>query len=853
MSTIPYAHFAANLMWTRAGTVSATFGLAPMARARTEAEASVIAMAHASLFRALAGKDVLLRGLLTWTDPGSVIARMAHGVDLVRNPGWAAECDATIDLIGDRWYGQRRWYLSVPVAAGRQWALASAARSALNRMAEAAGLSVEPPTGAEVAAYQAAAERLLSSLPSTFRPEPVPTAELVWTLRHAQSRSPFGDYDPRDAPDLAADLLDVAGRAAIGEPWLDAMALTDADLGPAGKARAPFERRCLKVVCDTGEINYQCGLVLADTPGRGMMWPMTEFLGRVDDAATALDVACWLRIRPRAVAMAKNKRSMSHLNDQLGQVGEEDPNQANHLLRLHDAAQILADYNTALVRDDHEVEVETVIMLSAAADTRTSAESAVGSFLSNNPWPDLTFARPIGAEEKIFWAMQPGGRIDGQLADYRHIATALDFATTAPVVSTELGADTGFLLGENKESGLRSPVLLDLFGDARSGSSPAILVAGELGAGKSKAQKKIAGHVVDRGGRVIAVDNSTTREWFTWARSLPNPDGGWVSVATCDVVDPATSVDPLRILPARLAGPVMHTFLIVLLNIAAQSPQGRTLAKVLKPAYLHHHDIRSSGALRNHLAQGCDLPYATEIADRIDVFSDPDAAGSTAAAIFDPALEPMDMTARVIVIGTSSVRIPSNEELEHEHLFANLSIAKIFGRALWALMAELGHQVCFADDSDPALFALGELHHVGSSREAIEVIADFIRYGRKTKSGLLAESHNPAADIRDRTLIGLIKTRLMMRNTDDEIAKSCAALIYDPSSYPAEHATLVEEIKGFSPRGDRGEILPDRVGEGKFMDARGRIGTIQVLHEAQPHRHEASNTTPPDQDQDVKM
>ena len=848
MSTlsIPFAHFAGPLLWTRTGEVHLTVSLTPLPRPRTEAESTVSAAAHASLFRSLVGKDVLLRGILTWTDPGSVIARMAHGIDLARHRGWAAECDATIDLLEDRWYGTRRWYLSVPVSAGRQWMLRTAARSAVNRLAEAAGISVEPPGPAEVNAYQRAATALLAALPNGLRPEPVPTPELVWTLRHAQSRSPYGDFDPRDAPDLAAELLDVSGRAAIGEPWLDPMATTDPDLSNLARPRAPFERRVLKVVADTGEVNYQCGMVLADTPGKGLRWPATEFLGRIDDAATALDVACWMRIRPRTLALSKNKRSHSHLNEQLGEVGE-DPNQSNHLLRLHDAADILADYNARLARDDHEVEVETVVMLSAAGDTRASAETSVRSFLSNNPWPDLTFARPIGAEEKIFWAMQPGGRPDAQLGDYRHIASAYDFATTAPVISTNLGADTGFLLGENKESGLRSAVMLDLFGDAKAGASPAMLIGGELGSGKSKTQKKIAGHVVDRGGRFIGVDNSTTREWFAWANSVPAADRSGPSVSTCDVANPTTSLDPLRILPAKLAGPVMQSFLITLLNVSAQSPQGRTLAKVVKPRYLAEHQIRSSGQLRDHLAEGCDLDHARELADRIDVFSDRDAAGSTAAAVFDTDLPPVDMAARVIVIGTSSVRIPSNQELEHEHLFATLSVQKIFGRALWALIARLGYEVCFADPGDPALFAIGELHHVGSSHEALEAISDFIRYGRKTKSGLLAESHNPGLDVRDRTLIGLIKTRLMLRNSDEEIAAACAALIHDPRKFPLEHAHLVEEIRGFSPIGENGTVAPDRVGEGKFMDARGRIGTIQVLREAQQHRHEASNTTPPDQ------
>ena len=105
----------------------------------------------------------------------------------------------------------------------------------------------------------------------------------------------------------------------------------------------------------------------------------------------------------------------------------------------------------------------------------------------------------------------------------------------------------------------------------------------------------------------------------------------------------------------RLAGPVVQSLLTTLLNVGATDVEGRTIAKVVKPGYLRDHTIDSMGTLHRHLARGCELPLASEIADRIDVFSDPDTAGSLAAAIFDPNLPPIDLDARAVVIGTSNV------------------------------------------------------------------------------------------------------------------------------------------------------------------------------------------------------
>ena len=60
------------------------------------------------------------------------------------------------------------------------------------------------------------------------------------------------------------------------------------------------------------------------------------------------------------------------------------------------------------------------------------------------------------------------------------------------------------------------------------------------------------------------------------------------------------------------------------------------------PAYMRDHQITSCGRLARHLAEECDLPEATAIADRIAVFADIENSASLASAIFDPDLPPAD-------------------------------------------------------------------------------------------------------------------------------------------------------------------------------------------------------------------
>jgi hypothetical protein len=1263
--------FLRNLRWTSDGEVWASWRLNPLSRARTPGVAELVHAAHAALYRALPGRQVLLQGVLTWTDPNHIVDKMIEGIDLAANPEWAAECNAVIDTLEETAFGQRRFFLHVRLQASTRQRTATWARTAFNAVADGVGLGGLAPGHQEISVYRDDARQVERELPAVFEPVALTEAEQVWLRRHAQQRT--GDLvDPVQAPDLADELLEATGRAAVGDPLLDPSAISDLTPGSVSataRLQAPFRRRFLKVITDTGEENYQSGLILSKVP-RGMAFPASEFLGRIDDAGVPVDFALAMTIRSRHTALSKNKRALKQLNDQLDQVSEADVQHAAQLLRLHDAAEVLAEYHSEMQRDDHEVEIESEVMVSTAAATSTDADQQAAAF-QRAPMNDaLTWARPIGAEADLFWAMQPGTPVTRQLRDYRQITHSAAYATAAPITTHDLGSDAGILLGRNISSPLQTPLFLDLFGDTQKNLSPSLAVVADVGAGKALAldtpiatpggwttmgelsvgdevfdergqptvvtgtspvrhgrrcyevafsdrttivadaehlwttldvlarqatspshaprhavlvasttsrplkaeeglergegvadwtrrgrtvtteqiassltrgrfnnhsipvaralelpaadlpidpyvlgawmgdgtarcgqltsadpelltfikaagyevvklasryqyavkvrvdppvretrpcawcsstmvcryparrycsrscvhearkagrpaigeatcldcgrawragsigrrcpdcrrattltgclrqlgvlrnkhlptlylrasinqrrallaglldtdgtvspggavefcstsqrlasdvrelacslgyraalrcktarlagkecgtawtvsfttaddvfwltrkrdahsrrgqrrsparngqryivavrpvesvpvrcitvasasrlflagptmvpthnsvtQKKICGDTVDRGGRMIATDNSTTREWFTFAASLD------CSKAEVDCADPSASLDPLRTMDPRLAGPVVQSLLTTLLNVGATDIEGRTIAKVVKPGYLRTHSIDSMGTLHRHLAHGCELPLAAEIADRIDVFSDPDTAGSLAAAIFDPKLPPIDLDARAVVIGTSNVRLPTANELASAHRFKTLPVDKLFGRALYALIAQLAKQVCFADPGDPAIFNVDEAHHVTSSEEAIQTCIEFVRYGRKSKAGAVFGSHNPEDDFPDTTLRGLIRNRLVMRQPDPDLARRSAEFLgFSAEDNPELFEQTVADIIN----------LPASQGVGVMRDSMGRIGDVQIMLPARPERRQAVLTTPPE-------
>ena len=638
---LPATHFAGNLMWTRQGTVYATWALTALPSGKSDDDLQLVADAHSAFYRALAGREVLLRGTLVWTDPVAVVARMIDGLDLTGLDGWAEECEQTIDAVVGLPLGSRLWTLTVPLGVS-DWKqkARTLVRSATTELCDQLRLPGMRPAGEEINYYRQVATTLASSWPSPFAHRPVTVAEQLWLLRYAQSRGAEALANPFDVPTATVADQTLTGRAGVGEPLLDPAGMTDVDDPKKIRAVAPLRRRWLKTVTDTGTTSYQAGLVLADVPAGGMETPGGEFLGRLDELGVPADIGIRMTIRTRAEGLRRNKRGFTMLNDQADQI-DGSPDVASLSAGLQEAARQLIDYHQRLSINTKEVEIEPVVMVSVAAATPDAADQLALDFVQAPGNKEFTWARPVGAEEDIFWAMQPGGRLSMQLNDYRHITTGADFAAAAPMMTSRLGARKGILLGLNTTTPLLSTVHIDLAGEAERNFSPSIALVGELGSGKSFSGKKICGDEIDRGAVGIAIDGSVTREWATFARSL---DGKQVAIA--DVQNPEVSLDPLRVLPIHRAGAVLQSFLVKLCDFSATSAEGITLAKVLKPTYLKAHNITSSAQLLTHLGTDCEYGNASAIADKIAVFADPDTAGALADIVFTEDLPPLDLTAR---------------------------------------------------------------------------------------------------------------------------------------------------------------------------------------------------------------
>lgn len=834
---IPATHFAGNLMWTRHGTVYGTWSLTPLPAGKSDDDLQVVTQAHTALYRALAGRDPLIKGSLVWTDPVAVIARMIDGIDLHEHQSWAEECEQTIDKLAEMPLGARRWTLTLPLGAGNwRQKVRTIGRAAAADLCDQLQIPTLPPPDEEVDYYRGLATSMAASWPSVFNHRPLTVAEQVWGLRYTQGRGAEALADPFDSPDLAEGLWTLKSRAAVGEPVLDPGGLTDLENPRLQSVTAPIRRRWLKVISDTGATSYQAGLVLADVPAGGMNSPGGEFLGRIDEIGVPVDIAIRMAVRTRSEGLRRNRRGFTMLADQVDQV-EGSQSMASLSAGMQEAARLLVEYNQRLSIDTKEVEIEPVVLLSAAAASDEAVDRLVTEFQQAPGNKDFTWARPVGAEADVFWAMQPGGRLTPRLRDYRHITTGADFAAAAPMMTTRLGAAKGSLLGVNTTSPLLSTVHIDSIGESERNFSPSTAWVAELGAGKSYSMKTVCGDEVDRGTVGFAIDGSATREWATFAQSLD------ATVEIADVENPAVSLDPLRVLPLHRAGPVMQSFLVKLCDFSATSREGTTLAKVLKPAYLRKHQITSSSRLLAHLRDS-EFELASQIADRISVFADPDMAGSLADVVFDETLPPLDLTAQMIVVGTHGVKIPTEAELTSAHRYNRLGVDKLFGQAFFLLIAKYAYEVCFRDASQPAMFFVDETWRVTLSEEGSAIVLEFLRDGRKVKASIYLGSHDPTIDFGNETISALIGTKIVLRHRSKSLAeKAVRWLGFDP----AERLDLVESVQSFSPQNAKGEVPPERRGEGMMVDSMAQFGYIKILPPARPSRAAAVGSTPPTQ------
>lgn len=822
-----------HLMWTRSGVVWATWRLRGIPYGYAAASTRQLArLHHRALLRALRG-EALLVGLCAQQDPVSVAERMLAGIPVTRHQGWAEEVLLTLDALAEVPVGERAFWLSVPLAGGdvRQRASASL-RAVSTELRDVLALPRRMPAQAEIEAALAAAARVEEALPAEFEAVPAGAAELAWMSMHAQLRGLRADTAiPREhSPDepIAADRI--TGPSAFPDAVLDEGGRSD----PAPEfstGRNPFARRFLKVSSPAAEeASYQVLLALTGAPKDGWRVPGAEWIAHADAFDFPVDWAVRMQITSGGAVRRRNASAENALRDQIFQ---QHPDGETSLVpgagQLGEAAESLRSYAESLASSEREVEVQATTILAVAGTDAVSAIQQAKTLRQRYALGEFAFDSPLGGQEPLWWAMQPGVVTERIVRELAQITTGRELATAVPLASSEIGDPRGLHLAENISSGRRAPVFLDPEGTIQADRSASIGLVAELGAGKSYAMKKIAGDVLDRGGRVFIIDRTEAREYARFARSLL-PD----HTVTVDLLRPAVSLDPLRVLGVDAGGGHVQSLFTAMLGIRPRDELGIELARLLAPERLRAEGIDGLPGLREAISG------RGGITGRLGELMNTLASKDIGRVLFDPLLPALDLGARAIIPLTAGLALPGEHELAQRHLFAELPLEKLFGRAVYAFLTGLARQICFASD-DFALFCADECHHITTSPEGRAHVLDFLRDGRKHNAAAMLASHDPW-DFGDERARGLIPVRIVMRHSDAGLAER--ALAWLDRELPGDEALLRELMEDTSPAGADGTVPYERRGEAFLRDARQRIAKIRIIPPQRPARRAALSSTP---------
>lgn len=845
----PVTDLAGHLMWTRSGTVWATWRLSGLRYSGTIADKRAVRDLHRLLIRSLDGEALLLSYMLS-EDPVQVVERMIEGVDLAQTPGWVEECEATLDALEDIPMGERFHWLAVPLANTGWERWTTAARAAWRDFKDRLDVPLAHRAPADVQARVVQAAQIESLIPAPFRPRQVSVAEQAWIANHAQRRGMLDEPVPAQIPQDMHPGADLVSAAVISEPVLDEGARSDlVDAGAFAKVNV-LRQRVLKVAHPATPASHQAILAVAETPSGGLTFPGSEFLLHLDQTGYDVDWAIRLRINSREKVLPRNRKAVKDLNEQFDHRDKEEAQGTGlHDLRL--AAELLTEYDKIFADDKLEVEVEHT-MLFALGVARTSPEQSDAELTSlvdehahalTKTLKDsvgMRLERIAGHQSELWWGMQPGSPRTPMIKTYAQFTSSEHFSKLVPFVGNQLGGQRGAAFALNKGTSRPQVVHVDLAGYPELDVSGAILAVGEMGAGKSVLLKTCASDLVDKGGQWWAIDKSEDGEWAVFARTFE-------SHQVVDAMDPQVTMDPLMTLPAEQAGDVLRTFLVQLLNIDTTGGLGVVLGQVTEAAYLQGHQITSSAQLCAHLADGgCDLPDEEDrrLARQLGQAMRNWTKTGVARVIFDDSLPPVDLTVSATAWRTHGMEQPTDREMSNEHLFKQLPPEKVFGRAYYRMLCRLARRLCFADRSRAAAFVTDEMYDITQNSENVGDIQHFLRRGRRPKALLLAGTHD-VGDLHDEVLAGLIPTRVLVRHRDAGLAANGLRWLGIKEDDPAWADMLKKVTEDLAPvQGDQGVPL-ERRGEAFLRDAFGGIGLVKILPPARPSRRAAVFTTPP--------
>ncbi|KUM97379.1 hypothetical protein AQI95_41925 [Streptomyces yokosukanensis] len=833
-------HIVDNIVWSTSGTVWAVWSLTPQGsrymdeRARDELQYRVTA-----LVRSLPG-GARVYGLCARVDPGEVVARTVEGVDYRRHPYWAEVSDAQLRLLAGEDLDapvemhRRTLWLAVPLEKSSARAELSAAfATAWSELAGMLGLPPAPVPADEVADCQQRAGQLAAELGGGLGLRPARPAEIVWMHQHSVARGPEepllaeAERSGVRGSRLVSGTLRAPAHADLGEVRLleggfedDSHAAVGRDAAKKSAHRSSRRRtsmagrRWLQVESEAG-CSYQAHLALVEMP-RKFTASSGDFLTWLDRFPFPVDWVVDMKLVPTEKVVEEVRKKKRDLVDQAEQyAAQRDTGLPED---MHDAAEDLGDLGARAGRNSVEVEVQSVTVMSVWGTTGAECDERAGRLHARLRGSNFRLQRPRGGQEELFTLTLPATTAPGATRQYAQYELGEDWAMHGALTGHAFGDPTGAMIGFSQDVGTVTPTLLNIADAPTKNASASFGIAGDLGGGKSVLLKMISSSVVDRGGRVIAIDRTKKREWARFASAA--------AAGRCQVVDAAKaelSLDPLRVFADPAVGSrYALSYLTVQLGVGPMTEHGALLKKAVKQAANHSLPCMAHVlAVLEEMAEG-EGPRAERAASLVE-WLQVAADDPLAAAVFDPELPPLDLVSRVnsdfVVITTNGLSLPPREAVTKPELMRSQPLEALIGRAVLYLVAAIAREVAFAD-ARFCLIPLDEAYWLTSSAEGQALVDEIVFDGRKHGAGVGLGCHD-VLELGTSTARGLLAYRFLSRTADPVLAARGLEWLGLPCD---DEALLRMVTTDLSPFGQA-----DRAGEFLARDPRMQIGRFKAL------------------------
>lgn len=817
----PTAAIRGHLQFTHSGLVTATYFINPLGYGlRKASDKFDVKLAHHSLINNLPNGSLLL-GIQARQNTIDVLSKMVEGVDLDECEDYADEVVASFERVRAIAPLTRLFLLSIPVGAS------NAGMSALSRMWRGSTPTIDATalSRAELDKYEDEANEILSRIGTDFDPVPVPAAMFQWLWEHYLARGAVND----PVAPTRAGALDDATAAVFRSAALDEGARTDSNR----RLRPSFVPVIKVVQPDSGyRPSYQAMLTPRSFPYAGMAFPGgSEFLTVVEGLGdVTVDWGMRISTKSADAVLKNNEVNLRRLGEQMDQRDQEVSFAQNTLMSK---AQMLGEYNQHFEMNGGESEVSFTTVIAVGGPSQDATMDAVNTLRRRYKRFQVEMTAPVGAQVDLWSMLVPGSPHRRAFDDFAHIVPSDMWAGFVPFTTSQIGDDSGPIIGINLLSGNFEPIHFGIMEAALHDLSASFAVTGELGSGKSYFLKLIAVLVHDMGGQFLAIDRSQVGEWEHFASAIDD-------AVVIDLANPSVSLDPLRLFDPRVAGERALDSILPLLDLSPTSGAGAAISTLLSPKGIAEHNIHSMLDLFRVVSRLRDergsLEEYTELAARLGAIVE------RVPVLFDPGLRPMRLDAAATVVRSHKLALPSAEELTTPHLYNRLPLTKRLGTALYELVGVTAREAFLSDNGRFGLLVGDEAHHFTQTQVGAAVTSDFSRDGRKHLAAIGLASHDPATDFQG-AAHNLIPNRFVFRQRDETLARnSLEWLGVDLEEAPFLLSILREETS--PPVGPGRQVPEERRGEMFMRDALNRIGRGKVLGPARPDRAAAITSTP---------